>query len=66
MYRLETSPDFEKDFKALERDVANRISKKLEWLSQNPGALRFPLKHAPKDLKGLQNTGLGTIVCFFG
>jgi len=42
MYRLETTPDFDKDLKAIERDVANRISKKLEWLSKNPESLRFP------------------------
>jgi len=59
MYRLETTPDFEKDFKSLERDNANRVVKKLEWLSQNPEVLRFPLKHAPRDLKGLQKYRVG-------
>ena len=50
MYRLETTPDFDSDFKSLDSDVAERISKKLEWLSANPEALRFPLKHVPRDL----------------
>jgi len=65
MYRLETTPDFDKDFKAIGRDVANRISKKPEWLSQNPEALRFPLKHAPKDLQGLQKYRVGDYRVFF-
>jgi len=59
MYRLEITPDFEKDFKSLEKDVANRVTKKLEWLAQNPETLRFPLKHAPTDLKGLQKYRIG-------
>jgi len=65
MYRLETTPDFERDLKTLERDIAQRISKKLEWLSQNPEALRFPLKHAPKDLKGIQKYRVGDYRVFF-
>ena len=65
MYRLETTPDFDKDLKAIERDVANRISKKLEWLSKNPESLRFPLKHAPKDLRGLQKYRIGDYRVFF-
>jgi mRNA interferase RelE/StbE len=59
MYRLETTPDFEKDFKSLEKDVAGRVTKKIEWLAENPEAIRFPLKHAPKDLKGLQKYRIG-------
>ena len=54
MYRIETTPDFDKDFKSLDREVALRILKKLDWLSQHPEVLRFPLKNPPKDLKGLQ------------
>ena len=61
MYRLEITPDFEKDFKSLEKDVANRVTKKLEWLAQNPETLRFPLKHAPTDLKGLQKYRIGDL-----
>ncbi len=34
MYRIETTPDFDKDFKSLDREVALRILKKLDWLSQ--------------------------------
>lgn len=59
MYRIETTPDFDKDFKSLDREVALRILKKLDWLSQHPEVLRFPLKNPPKDLKGLQKYRVG-------
>ncbi len=59
MYRLETTPDFDRDFKGLDREIATRILKKLEWLRQHPEVLRFQLKHPPKDLKGLQKYRIG-------
>jgi len=59
MYRLDTTSDFDRDFKSLDHDIAERISKKLEWLSANPQSLRFPLKHVPRDLKGLQKYRVG-------
>lgn len=59
MYRIETTSDFDKDLKKLDRDISSRILKKLEWLSQHPEVLRFPLKNPPKDLKGLQKYRIG-------
>jgi len=59
MYRIETTPDFDKDFKSLDREVALRILKKLDWLSQHPEVLRFSLKNLPKDLKRLQKYRIG-------
>ena len=40
MYRIETTPDFDKDFKSLDREVALRILEKLDWLSQHPEVLQ--------------------------
>ena len=54
MYRLETTQDFDRDFKGLDREIAERILKKLEWLKQHPEVLRYQLKNPPRDLKGLQ------------
>ena len=59
MYRIETTPDFDKDFKNMDREIALRILKKVEWLSQHPEVLRFPLKNPPKDLEGLQKYRIG-------
>jgi len=53
VYRLDTTPDFDRDFKALDREIATRLLKKLEWLRQHPEILRFQLKNPPKDLKGI-------------
>ena len=59
MYRLETTRDFDRDFKGLDREIAKRILKKLEWLKQHPEVLHFQLKNPPKDLKGLQKYRIG-------
>lgn len=59
MYQIKTTPDFDKDLKNLDRSIAARIIKKLEWLSQHPEVLKFPLKNLPEDLKGLQKYRIG-------
>ena len=59
MYRIATTAEFDTDLKKLERDIARRIIKKLDWLSHHPEALRFPLKNPPKDLKGIQKYRIG-------
>lgn len=59
MYRIATTPQFDADLKRLDRDIATRVVKKLEWLSHHPETLKFPLKHPPKDLKGIQKYRIG-------
>lgn len=59
MYRVEVTPDFEKDLKRLDRETSLRIIKKIEWVSEHSEVLRFPLKNPPKDLKGLQKYRIG-------
>lgn len=59
MYQIKTTPDFDKDLKNLDRSIAARIIKKIEWLSQHPEVLKFPLKNLPEDLKGLQKYRIG-------
>jgi len=59
VYRIATTPEFDADLRKLERDIAGRIIKKLDWLSHHPEALRFPLKNPPKDLKGIQKYRIG-------
>lgn len=59
MYRVEYTPGFEKDICRLDRSEALRIIEKIEWLAANPGAVRFPLKHMPEDLKNLHKYRIG-------
>ena len=59
MYQLETTQDFDRDFKGLDREIAERILKKLEWLKQHPEVLRYQLKNPPRDLRGLQKYRIG-------
>ena len=59
MYKIETTPEFEKDIKKLTTDIALRILNKLQWLSRHPETLRYPLKNLPKDLKNLQKYRVG-------
>ena len=59
MYRVVTTRQFDEDFRQLDHDVAVRVIAKIEWLSKHPEALRFPLKHVPRDLKGLHKYRIG-------
>ena len=53
MYRVETTPEFDEDLGSLDRAIAQRIIRKVEWLAKHPETLRFPLRHLPQDLRGL-------------
>jgi mRNA-degrading endonuclease RelE of RelBE toxin-antitoxin system len=58
-YAVETTPTFERDLKALERTVAQRILRKIDWLAVHPELLSNPLQNMPPDLKGLQKYRIG-------
>jgi len=59
MYRIETTSEFDKDLGNLDRSVALRVVRKVEWLADHPEVLRFPLRHLPDDLKGLHKYKVG-------
>lgn len=59
MYRVDTTPEFDSDIKALDRPTAARIIHKIEWLAEHPELLKHPLKNMPADLKGLQKYRIG-------
>lgn len=59
MYKIETTPDFDKDFRNLDSEISLRILKKIEWLSQHPEVIKSPLKNPPKDLKELHKYRIG-------
>lgn len=58
-YRTLTTPTFERDFKRLDRQLASRIAKKIDWLAAHPEALSNPLRNMPPDLAGLQKYRVG-------
>jgi mRNA-degrading endonuclease RelE of RelBE toxin-antitoxin system len=53
-YRVEQTPEFERDFARLDPETAARISAKVEWLAEHPEAIPGPMKHLPRDLTGLR------------
>lgn len=59
MYRVETTPEFDEDLGSLDRAIAQRIIRKVEWLAEHPETLRFPLRHLPQDLRGLHKYRVG-------
>ncbi|MBU0496152.1 MAG: type II toxin-antitoxin system RelE/ParE family toxin [Chloroflexi bacterium] len=59
MYRVETTSEFDEDLGCLDRAIAQRIIRKIEWLAEHPGILRAPLRHLPENLKGLHKYRVG-------
>jgi mRNA interferase RelE/StbE len=59
VYRIETTAHFDSDLRRLDRSIAARIIETIEWLAEHPQALRFPLRHVPRDLRGLHKYRVG-------
>jgi len=59
VYRIETTPEFDEDLGDLDRQTAERVIRKVEWLAQHPEALQFALRHLPEGLKGLHKYRVG-------
>jgi len=59
VYRIETTPEFDEDLNRLDRTVAQRIIRKVEWLAEHHEVLCYPLRHLPEDLKGLHKYRVG-------
>jgi len=58
-YGILTTPDFDRDLAKLDRQVAGRIAKKLEWLACHPDLLSQPLRNLPARLARLQKYRIG-------
>ncbi len=58
-YRVEVTPEFERDFGRLDPETAHRIRAKIEWLAEHPEAIPAPMKHLPRDLAGLHKYRIG-------
>ena len=59
VYRIETTPRFERDFNKLDAAVARRIAKKLDYLAAQPETVSQPLRNPPADLAGIHKYRVG-------
>jgi mRNA-degrading endonuclease RelE of RelBE toxin-antitoxin system len=59
MCKIKPTPTFDKDIKRLDRKIAKRIIQKIEYLTNHPKLLRFPIKYLPKELESLQKYRIG-------
>jgi mRNA interferase RelE/StbE len=64
-YRVEVTPEFEKDLARLDPETASRIRTKIGWLAGHPEAFPAPMKHLPRDLAGLRKYRIGDYRVFF-
>ena len=58
-YRVEQTPEFERDFVRLDPETARCIRAKIEWLAEHPEAIPAPMQHLPRDLAGLRKYRIG-------
>ena len=59
MYQIKTTPTFDKDIRKLDRQIAKRIIKKIEWLAKQSKIPSSPIRYLPKNLGGLQKYRVG-------
>jgi len=59
VYRVETTPRFERDFHKLDSQVGRRIMKKIDQLAAHPELVVQPLRNPPPDLAGLHKYRVG-------
>lgn len=64
-YRVEVTPEFERDLARLDEQTRDRILAKVEWLAEHPEALPASMKHLPRDLVGLRKYRVGDYRVFF-
>jgi mRNA interferase RelE/StbE len=58
-YEVIATREFERDYKRLPAEVAERVNTKLDELAEHPEQLRFPLQHLPPHLRGLHKYRVG-------
>jgi mRNA-degrading endonuclease RelE of RelBE toxin-antitoxin system len=64
-FRIEQTPEFERDFARLDPEIARRIRRKVSWLAEHPEAIPTPMKHLPPDLEGLRKYRIGAYRVLF-
>ena len=58
-YRVETTPNFEREFKDLDPVAARRVRRKIDYLAANPELISQPLRNPPSDLIGIHKYRIG-------
>lgn len=60
MYQIQFTPEFERDFKKLDRHIAKKILDRVYWLSENMESVKIgEVAFVPKDLSGLKKYRFG-------
>ena len=59
VYRIDATPRFGRDFNKLDRAVARRVMKKIDYLAAHPETVAQPLRNLPSELVGLHKYRLG-------
>ena len=59
VYRIETTPRFERDFSKLDRSIGRRVMKKIDQLAAHPEVGTQPLRNPPPDLAGIHKYRVG-------
>jgi len=60
MYKVKFGPDAEKDIEKLDKEIAERIIRKIEWIAINAeNIIHHQLSFLPEDLKGLCRIHIG-------
>lgn len=59
VYRIETTPRFERDFNKLDRSIGRRLMKKIDQLAGHPEVATQPLRCPPPDLAGIHKYRVG-------
>ncbi len=64
-YRVEKTPEFDRNLARLSHEISRRIMAKILWLAEHPEALPGPMKHLPRDLAGLHKYRIGAYRVLF-
>jgi mRNA interferase RelE/StbE len=59
VYRVKTTPSFERDFRRLDPAVARRVMRKIDHLAAHPELVSQPLRNPPPDLARLHKYRVG-------
>jgi mRNA interferase RelE/StbE len=59
LYRIETTPRFERDFNKLDPSITRRVMKKIDQLAAHPEIVTQHLRNLPPDLAGLHKYRVG-------
>lgn len=65
MYKVESTPSFDRDFNRLDRTIQQRIQDRIAWIASNPDQIGSPMRYLSDDMKGLRKERVGDYRLFF-